>query len=150
MVFLGSLWIYLLAFAANIFSVFSPHLNSKPKPADEEEKVYIMVIPFSHQMYKNNGDHFICKSSDVTPGELTDMLRRSTESTMIYNLSGYFNAVGVKENNYNEPKSDISKLYDIFSYEQKTRRLVAYHKGYPPFKLKQIFAPAYVRWGSDC
>lgn len=28
--------------------------------------------------------------------------------------------------------------------------MVGYHKGYPSFKLPQIFGPNRVRWGSDC
>src|SRR5688500_14085121 len=103
MIFFGTVWIYLLAAVVNFFTFnFSGANFNKGLQKPENDKDYIMVIPFSHQMYKNNGDHFICKSSGVTPGELTDMLRRSTESTMIYNLSGYFNSTGVKENNYNE------------------------------------------------
>src|SRR5438874_1726589 len=55
-------------------------------------KAFILVVPFSPKMYFNNGDHFICKAGNMTPGELSDVIRRSLSSTMKKNLSLYYNA----------------------------------------------------------
>jgi hypothetical protein len=111
---------------------------------------YILVVPFNSQMYKNPADHLICKSSDLNPGELNDLIRRSITATIIQNLSEFYHTTAVKSENLQDPRSDLSMIYGAIAYKSKKRKLVGFHKGYPPFKFKQLLAPRRVRWGSDC
>lgn len=130
--------------------LFLPHSGRSQSGNSSEAKSYILVIPFSPQMYKNPGDHLLCQSNDLNPGELNDLLRRSVAASMVTNLSDHYHTKGVTSDNLNDPKSQLSQLYQAIGYKSKTRKLVAFKKGYPPFKLKQFFGPRSARWGSDC
>jgi hypothetical protein len=111
---------------------------------------YILVIPFSPQMYKNPGDHLLCQANDMNPGELNDMIRRTVAATMITNLSDHYHTKGIANDNLHDPKSELGLLYAALGYKTKNRKPIAFHKGYPPFKLKQLLGPRHLRWGSDC
>jgi hypothetical protein len=140
------MWIFILA----LLSLFSTgRVNKAQEPT--EDKDFVLVIPFSPQMYVGNGDHFICKTSNVTPGELTSIFRGGTAGLMINELgSENFNATGLKDASTSDKKSDISKLYDIAYYKKSNKKLIGYIKNYPEFSLKQKLSPSHVRWGSYC
>lgn len=113
-------------------------------------KDYLLVVPFAPTMYNCAGDQFICKSSGMTAGEVSDQIRRSLSSTLQYNLSEHYNVKELIKNNLQDVNSDLSMMYQITQFTNVTKKLKGYYKGYPPRKLKNIFAPRHVKWGSDC
>jgi hypothetical protein len=122
--------------------------DGKAKAADAKD--YILVIPFAPQMYACNGDHFICKSSNITPGELSDVLRRSITATMVGNLSNYYNCKEPSKGKPGDKSSDLDDIYAITRFHRERQKLKGYYKGYPHFSLWQMLGPRYMRWGSDC
>ncbi|MGZ5243239.1 MAG: hypothetical protein ACXWEY_01605 [Bacteroidia bacterium] len=139
------MWIFILAF----LSFLQPVKDNKPQVP--EEKDFVLVIPFSPQMYTGNGDHFICKTSDVTPGELTTIFR-SASAGLLINAIGNENlsSTGLSDGSTSDKKSDVSKLYDIAYYEKSDKKLIGYIKNYPEFNMKQRLSPSHVRFGTDC
>jgi hypothetical protein len=119
------------------------------KQTKAEEKSNILVIPFQPQMYNASGDQYICQKSRITPGELSDMIRRSLTSTLMYNMSDLYNVVEPPDDLRNK-NSDINVIYQITHYTTLYKKLKSYYKGYPPIKIGQIIAPSYMRWGTDC
>jgi len=119
------------------------------KQSAEEEKSNILVIPFEPAMYNATGDQFICMKSKMTPGELSDMIRRSLTSTLVYNMSDVYN-VEEPPNDLAHVNSDLSILYQITKFKTLHKKLKAYYKGYPDRKIWSVFAPSYSNWGTDC
>lgn len=78
------------------------------KQAKEEEKSNILVVPFEPQMYNVSGDQYICMKSKMTPGELSDMIRRSLTTTLIYNMSDIYNV--------EEPPNDLTHKNMVKQY----------------------------------
>ncbi len=139
------MWIFILAF----LSLLQPGNGDKPQTPKEEP--FVLVIPFSPQMYTGNGDHFICKTSDVTPGELTTIFRTASAGLLINALGNEnFNSTGLKDGSTSDKKSDVSKLYDIAYYVKSDKKLIGYLKNFPEFNMKQRMASSRVRWGTDC
>lgn len=139
----GLLYFSTLVFASSLF-------GQTGKAGPDAPTSFVLVVPFNPQMYKNPGDHIICKANDVNPGQLNDMLRRSISSTMVANLSEHYHTKEIKSDNDKDPKSDLSLLYGAIGYKTKKRKPVGFHKGYPTFKLKQFFGPRHTRWGTNC
>jgi hypothetical protein len=114
-----------------------------------DAKANILIVPFKPDMYVATGDQYICQQSRMTPGQLSDMIRRSLTSTLMYNMSDLYNVVEPPDE-LNKKGSDISVLYEITSFHSIYRKLKSYYKGYPPLSLWKMIAASYVRWGTDC
>src|SRR5688572_18465751 len=135
------MWIFILAFLSFLQPV------KEDKPQIPEEKDFVLVIPFSPQMYTGNGDHFICKTSDVTPGELTTIFRTASAGLLINALGNEnFNSTGIADGSTSDKKSDISKMYDIAYYNKSERKLIGYLRNFPEFNLRQKLSPSHKRY----
>jgi hypothetical protein len=143
---------------ANILLLFlfaSIHLQAQNKDTAQASaalprKDYLLVVPFMPQMYNATGDQFICKTSRMTAGEVSDQIRRSLSSTLQYNLSEHYNVKELIKNNLQDQNSDLSVMYQVTKFSNVKKKLRGYYKGYPPRKMKKWFSPRHVKWGSDC
>ena len=109
-----------------------------------------MIVPFSPEMYNSVGDHFICSKSKITPGQLSDVIRRSLLKTMNTNMAEYYNVKEPESSSAADRGNDMTAIYRMTRYKQTVRKVKAYFKGYPPFKLGQVMGSRESRWGSDC
>ena len=122
--------------------------NNKTGQAEHGDN--ILVVPFSPQMYTAVGDHFICKQSNMTPGELADMIRRTLVKTLDYNLSKYYNVFALEGEATPVRGSDLFNIYNITRVEEKQKKVKKYYKGYPMRKPWELFMSPEERWGHDC
>lgn len=129
------------------FACYAGNGESKDSAKKEE---FVIVIPFKPQMYTVTGDYFICKTNEMTPGQLSEMIRKSLTSTLINGLGEHYNSSELGSTAAADGRSDLYQMYQVVRVRYKKKRIKAYYKGYPPFKLKEILAPRYKRWGSDC
>jgi hypothetical protein len=135
----GLLFIISLAIVA-----YSP---AQAKENEDTTKANILVVPFMPQMYVATGDYFICKKSALTPGQLSEMMRKSLSATLVHNLGEYYNTVEIP--GYYQPNSynDVSLMYKSIKINYKRQKIKAYYKSAP---TRGIFASGNKKWGSDC
>jgi hypothetical protein len=119
--------------------------HGKGDTAKKEE--FVLVVPFMPQMYEASGDYFICKHSNITPGQLSEMIRRSLVTTLVHNLGQYYNAIEVSGNNQPDNYTDMGLMYKAVKIGYRKRKIKAYFKDYPS---KGLFASNEKKWGSDC
>jgi hypothetical protein len=119
------------------------------KAGKPKEEANILIVPFKPDMYNASGDQYICQQSHMTPGELSDLTRRSLITTLMYNMSDLYNVVEPPDQ-LRDKKSDLSVLYEIIRFKTLYKRVKSYYKAYPAFTIGKLLSARYIRWGTDC
>jgi hypothetical protein len=112
-----------------------------------KKEEYIAVVPFMPQMYAASGDYFICKKSDMTPGQLSEMFRNSIANTIVHGLAIHYNSKEIEGNSKPDNYTDLGLLYKAVKIGYKKEKIKSYFNKCP---ARGPFTSKYKRWGADC
>jgi hypothetical protein len=135
MFFSRNLTAILILFSFCTFAVKAQ--NNEPVKASSAS---VLVVPFQPSMYYTNNDQYICKASNLTPGELNLTIRSSVAASMLGNLSEKYNSNAISEKKGNKAGSDVEMLYSITRYLVEEKPLSAFYKKTSDKNKSNLFA----------